>query len=112
MISTQYVNSRSMYVHTFILRIFSTFHPGFEHNIPTGKKTYLVTNSSDSITNFFLKFWTFVDFRAVASGGGAGGGGLPPQFLAKQLTLSQPGGQIIPTKVLRAPPEFQTLRRA
>ena len=26
------------------------------------------------------------------------------QFLAKQLILSQPGGQIIPTAVLRAPP--------
>ena len=26
-----------------------------------------------------------------------------PQFLAKQLTLSQPGGQIMPTTVLRAP---------
>ena len=32
--------------------------------------------------------------------------------LAKQLTLSQPGGQIISTTVLRAPPEFQTLRQA
>ena len=43
--------------------------------------------------------------RAVAKGGGAS------QFLAKQLTLSQPGGQIMPTTVLRAPPDFQTLRR-
>ena len=38
-------------------------------------------------------------------GGGAG-------FLAKQLTLSQPGEQIVPTTVLQAPsPDFQTLRR-
>ena len=36
---------------------------------------------------------------------------LAPQFLAKQLTLSQPGGQIMPTTVLRAPPDFETLRR-
>ena len=36
---------------------------------------------------------------------GAGGALAPPQFLAKQLTLSQPGGQIIPTTVLRAPPD-------
>ena len=45
----------------------------------------------------------------------AGGlGALAPQFLAKQLTISQPGGQIIPTTVLPAPPppDFQTLRRA
>jgi hypothetical protein len=36
----------------------------------------------------------------------------PPQFLAEQLTLSQPGGQIMPTTVLQAPPtDFQTLRR-
>ena len=36
------------------------------------------------------------------------------QFLTDQLTLSQPGGggQIMPTTVLSAPPEFQTLRRA
>ena len=31
-------------------------------------------------------------------------GALAPKFLAKQLTLSQPGGQIMPTTVLRAPP--------
>ena len=38
--------------------------------------------------------------RAVASGGlGARVGGFP-QFLAEQLTLSQPGGQIMPTTVL------------
>ena len=34
------------------------------------------------------------------------------KFLAKQLTLSQPGRQIIPTTVLPAPPDFLTLRRA
>ena len=43
--------------------------------------------------------------------GGWGGGALAPQFLAKQLTLSQPGGQIMPTTVIQAPPDFQTLRR-
>ena len=36
----------------------------------------------------------------------------PPQYLTDQLTLSQPGGQIIPTTVLPAPPDFQTLRWA
>ena len=39
------------------------------------------------------------------------GGAVAPQFLAEQLTLSQPGGQIMPTTVLQAPPDFQTLRR-
>ena len=40
------------------------------------------------------------------------GGALAPQFLTKQLTLSQPGGQIMPTTVIQAPPpDFQTLRR-
>ena len=33
------------------------------------------------------------------------------QFLAKQLTLSQPGGDIMPTTVLRATPNFQTLQQ-
>ena len=36
----------------------------------------------------------------------AGGGALAPQFLAKQLTLSQPGGQIMPTTVIQAPRIF------
>ena len=42
----------------------------------------------------------------------AGGlrGALAPQFLVEQLTLSQPGGQIMPTTVLRAPPDFQTVK--
>ena len=31
--------------------------------------------------------------------------------MAKQLTLSQPGGQIRPTTIIQAPPYFQTLRR-
>ena len=35
----------------------------------------------------------------------------PPQVLAEQLTLSQPGGQIMPTTVIQAPLDFQTLRR-
>ena len=34
----------------------------------------------------------------------ASGGALDPQFLDKQLTLSQPGGQIMPTTVIQAPP--------
>jgi hypothetical protein len=47
--------------------------------------------------------------RAVARGGIWGL--QPPQCLAEQLTLSQPGGQIMPTAVLQAPSNFQTLRR-
>ena len=33
------------------------------------------------------------------------------QCLAEQLTLSQPGGQIMTTTILRAPPDFGTLQR-
>ena len=33
------------------------------------------------------------------------------QILADQLTLFQPGGQIIPTLILLAHPDFQTFRR-
>jgi len=36
---------------------------------------------------------------------------IAPQFWAEQLTLSQLGEQIMPTTVLRAPPDFQTLQR-
>ena len=39
-----------------------------------------------------------------------GGGALAPQFLADQLTLPQPGGHIMPTTLLRALSDFQTLR--
>ena len=35
----------------------------------------------------------------------------PLSFLEENLTLSQPGGQIMPTTVLSALPDFQTLRR-
>jgi hypothetical protein len=49
----------------------------------------------------------------VAGGGGGGGGApRPPQFSAEQLTLSQPGGHIMPTTGLPAPPDIQTGRRA
>ena len=41
--------------------------------------------------------------RPMASGWGEGAwGALDTQFLAKQLTLSQPGGQIMPTTVIQA----------
>ena len=46
-----------------------------------------------------------------ARGLGAGEGALVPQFFAEQLTLSLTGGQIMPTIVLQAPLDFQTLRR-
>ena len=39
-------------------------------------------------------------------------GASAPQYLDKQLTLSQPGGQIIPSTVLPAPPDSKALRRA
>jgi hypothetical protein len=48
-------------------------------------------------------------YRPVASGGP--GGPVPPNFLADQLTLSQPGEHIMPTTLLRALPNFRTLRR-
>ena len=35
---------------------------------------------------------------------------LAPQDLAEQLTLSQPGGQIMPTAELRAPPPPRIFR--
>ena len=56
-----------------------------------------------------------VNYNAGLSpgGGGAGGGLQPPQYLTDQLTLSQTGGggQFMPTTVLPASPDFQTLRR-
>ena len=42
-----------------------------------------------------------------------GGSPPPPQILADQLNLSQPGGHIMPTTLLRAPPppDFETFLR-
>ena len=40
------------------------------------------------------------------------GGLQPPQFLADQLTLSQPGGAHYPHPVLQAPPGFSDLATA
>ena len=41
--------------------------------------------------------------QSELSQAGGWGGFSTLQFLAKQLTLSQPGGQIMPTTVLQAP---------
>ena len=41
--------------------------------------------------------------------GGRQGGQPPPQILANQLTLSRPGGHIIPTQYYLPPPGFLTL---
>jgi hypothetical protein len=75
--------------------------------------TYLLRldnqNSNGYLTFEILFLNMYLLCRPVASGGA--GGHVPPQFLAEQLTLSQPGGQIMPTTVLSALPDFQTLRR-
>ena len=41
-----------------------------------------------------------------------GGGHMPPQFLADQSTLYQPGGQIMPTTFLPAPLKISDLPTA
>ena len=62
-----------------------------------------------ALAKFFI--FSLQNKTGLLQAGGPAGGALAPQFLAKQLTLSQPGGQIMPTTVLQAPPDFQTLRR-
>ena len=54
-----------------------------------------------------LAIYTSIYFRAVARGGGGEGGLKPPQFLADQLTLSQPGGHILPTQYYEPPQIFR-----
>ena len=57
-------------------------------------------------------YWPKMIAARVTGLSQAGGGrGHVSQFLAQQLTLSQLGGQIMPTTVLSALPDFQTLRR-
>ena len=56
-------------------------------------------------------FTTVFGLQARRKWGGGRGGPVPPHFLADQLTLSQPGGAHYPHPVLRAPPDFQILRR-
>ena len=54
---------------------------------------------------------TWVYMAGLSQAGGGPGGHVPTQFLADQLTLSQPAGAHYPHPVLRALPDFQTLRR-
>ena len=57
-------------------------------------------------------FYTDIIYHIPGPSQAGGPGGLvPPHFLSDQLTLSQPGGAHYPHPVLRAPPDFQTLRR-
>ena len=66
-----------------------------------------------SLNSFFAdisSFYVIIYYSGPSQVGGPGGP-VPPHFLADQLTLSQPGGAHYPHLVLRAPPDFQTLRR-
>ena len=70
------------------------------------------------VLNLLFNFQTFNCFKLNFQGRlqscrkrGGQGGTCPPHFLADQLTLSQPGGAHYPHLVLRAPPDFQTLRQ-
>ena len=56
---------------------------------------------------FFMLLYTIIkNIWHTYTSGLLQAGGL---FLRKQLALTQPGGQIKPTTVLRAPSDFQTL---
>ena len=54
--------------------------------------------------NYMANLLSAMTLQGCRKRGGCGG--FNPQFLAEQLTLSQPGGgeQIMPTTVLQAPP--------
>jgi hypothetical protein len=75
---------------------------------------YLYCNSSHVV--FCLLFYNHPFPSKIRVVGAVGrGGGTPPhlplQFLANQLTLSQPGRWIMPQTLLRAPPDFETFPR-
>ena len=63
----------------------------------------------------FKEIWSskkYVLFLLHNAGPSQVGGHVLPHFLADQLTLSQPGGHIIPTQYyVPPPPYFRTLRR-
>ena len=87
------------------------------------QKPKSLLNKEDQDRTFFLHMWSwkwisifylaFIEsistkIRAgLSQAGGLVGPLAPPQFLAEQLTLSRPGGQIMPTTVLRAPRIFR-----
>ena len=54
-----------------------------------------------------VNYWADPD-RAVNTEGAGGGGQLPLQVLAYQYILFQPGGQIMPSTLLLALPDFRT----
>ena len=108
---------RAVHITVFVLR---TILDCYGRPIHIGVKYFLKEHSQTDCTfnvlitnmcNFFSKIY-LLSFEgacraatAIMQGrrkqGGAGGA-LAPQFLAKQLTLSQPGGQIMPTTVILA----------
>ena len=63
-----------------------------------------VNRTCISLTNFLYMY--HLQGRRKR-GARLGGFSPPPQFFAKQLTLSQPGGQIMPTTILLAPQIFK-----
>ena len=80
-------------------------------HLPPGSNGSSSCSSTVASSNGFAL--AIIDIRYVNTlQGYRQGGAAAPQFLTDQLTLSQPGGLIMPTTVLPAPPDFQTLRRA
>ena len=60
------------------------------------------------VSQIFQAGFDTLFYPGMQQGGRQGG---QPPILADQLTLSQPGGTYYPHPVLRALPDFQTLRR-
>ena len=67
-------------------------------------------STSTRLWSYFCSFYFPATYQARRKRGGRGGT-CPPPLLADQLTLSQPGRAHYPHPVIRAPPDFQTLRR-
>ena len=87
-------------------------------NFKLPNKGYSISNSIWKAVNNFCVAGIAIDLLCpyviqACHKQGAEGPYVPPplQFLANQLTLSQPGGHIMSTALLHAPPDFQTLRR-
>ena len=80
--------------------------------ISTLKQVLYVAKQHTKHRIYFLFIHNIAALCTAGPSQEGGGGGLP-QFLAKHLTLSQPGGRLCPPQYYKPPPppDFQTLRR-
>ena len=92
-----------------VASLLNYFHILEDHFYFLWFKSFLILNSELKSGCITLAIWSYHTGRGLADGGNCSPP--TPQFLVDQLTLFQSRGQIMPTQLLLALPDFQTMRR-